>query len=191
MKLILLIVISLFSVFTTNTLANESLRVPNGRHIMPDGKCQQEEWRDASEKIVNDKYKLLFKKSADYVYVCVKPSKEGQFWVDLYIAPEDKKFYTLHASAKLGERVLEGEKWKEWTTDWAWWDISDWWANVLRMTNKREYLPHHAIEFQIGRNRFIGKEWRAMFEIEGTSNVYPEKANNLKTDTWVKLDLSR
>jgi hypothetical protein len=192
MRLNLFFVILLLSIFTTNALGvNESLRAPNGKHIMPDGKCGEEEWEDASEKAVGDKFKLLFKKTREYVYICVKPSKEVRFAVDLYVAPEDKKLYTLHVSAKLGERVLEGEKWKEWTVDWPWWEISDWWANTLRPADfqKREFLPHRAIEFQIGRNRFIGKEWRVMLDLSSGSTLFPEKADNLKTETWVKLDL--
>ena len=169
----------------------EKIKVPNGKHILPDGKCETDEWKDAVEKTVNDKYKLLFKKSDEYVYVCIKPTKEAQFWVDLYIAPEDKKLYTLHVSAKPGERVLEGDSWKEWTTDWAWWDINGWWANALRMTNQRSYLPHEAIEFQIGRKRFAGRELSVMFEIEGRANLFPEKADNLKIETWMKFDLGK
>lgn len=187
----LLLVVFLFSSFAVSAFAAESVRVPDGKHVMPDGKCETYEWRDAFEKTVNDKYKLLFKKSADYVYICIKPTKEATFWVDLYVAPADKKLYTLHASAKLGERVLEGDKWKEFTTDWAWWNINGWWANSLRMTNGREYLPHQAIEFQIGRARFAGREWYVMLEIEGRANVFPANADNLKTETWMKFDLNK
>ena len=189
MRLILLLVILMF---TANAHANESLRVPNGKQIMPDGKCEQEEWKDASEQAINDKFKILFKKSREYVYACIKPSKESHFTVDLYVAPEDKKLYTLHVSAKLGERVLEGERWKEWTTDWPWWDVSDWWANWLRPTDfeKREFLPQRAIEFQIGRKRFIGNEWRVMLDLSSGSVLFPEKADNLKPETWMRLNLS-
>lgn len=181
----------LFLSFAASAFAAESVRVPDGKHIMPDGRCESDEWKDAGEKVISDKYKLLFKKSADYVYICIKPTKEMQFWVDLYVTPADKKLYTLHASAKLGERVLEGDKWKEFTRDWAWWQINGWWANTLRMTNTGDYLLHQAIEFQIGRSRFAGHEWRVMLEIEGRANVFPTAADNLKTETWLKFDLSK
>lgn len=70
-KLLLILIL-----FTATGSANESVRVPNGKQIMPDGKCDSEEWKDAIEKTAGDKYKLLFKKSDDYVFICVKRKLE-------------------------------------------------------------------------------------------------------------------
>jgi hypothetical protein len=36
-------------------------------------------------------------------------------FTDIYITSEDGDIYDLHASAKLGERRLDGDKWLEWS----------------------------------------------------------------------------
>ncbi len=105
-----------------------------------------------------------------------------------------RSFTRFSASAKLGERVLEGGKWKDWTADWPWWEIDGWWANVSRPTDfsKTQFLPREGLEFQIDRRRFTGNRWRMMFDIGGEPPViFPANADNLKTDTWLQLDLGR
>lgn len=169
-------------------------KVPNGKTIMLDGKCTTEEWIAAADVVIPNGFRLSFKKLDNYVFVCVKPPRESRFIVDLYLSGADKKLYTLHASAKLGERVLEGGKWKDWTADWPWWVIDGWWANVSRPADfsKTQFLPREGLEFQIDRRRFSGNRWRMMFDIGGEPPViFPANADNLKSDTWLELDLGR
>lgn len=169
-------------------------KVLGGGSVMVDGKCTTEEWKGASDLSIPNGFKLFFKKMDDYVFVCIQPPSETRFIVDLYLSAADKKLYTLHASAKLGERVLKGDTWKEWTADWNWWEIDGWWANVSRPADfeKRIFLPRQAIEFQIDRRRFGGNRWRMMFDIGGEPPIiFPAGANNLKTDTWLELELGR
>jgi uncharacterized protein (TIGR02246 family) len=171
--------------------AQNTIKIPQGKPALVDGKCGAEEWKDAAELIISDNYKLYFKRTDDYVFVCVKPARETRFIVDLYLSPVKGELYTLHASAKLGERAMEGGKWKEWTDDWNWWDVNGWWANTLRPLDfeKKTFLPSRAIEFQIGRERFGGNRWRMMFQISDGSLVYPMNADNLNRETWLELDL--
>ncbi|MGH9754920.1 MAG: hypothetical protein ACREA2_19250 [Blastocatellia bacterium] len=180
----------LFSI-ASSAHAQNAIKVSQGKPMLVDGKCRAEEWKDATEQTISNNYKLYFKRTEDYVFVCVKPPHETTFSVDLYLSPVKSELYTLHVSAKLGERALEGDKWKEWTVDWNWWDVNDWWANTLRPVDfeKRTFLPHQAIEFQIGRKRFGGNRWRIMFRILGGSLVYPINADNLNRETWLELDL--
>ena len=175
-------------------LAQNAVKVTNGKHIMIDGKCEPNEWADAAALPASENYRLLFKKSADYVYICVASAKAANLMIDLFFSPTETKFYTLHASAKLGERVLQNGKWPQFTTDWDWWKIEGWTANTLRVKsfNGPPFLPGNAIEFQINRQHFEGKEWRVMFEfIADGSWTFPKNADNLKRDTWIKLDLSQ
>jgi hypothetical protein len=171
--------------------AQNAVKVPGGVPVLPDGKCKAEEWNDAAEVVISNDYRLYLKKTDHYVFLCIKPSQERLFSVDLYLSPADGKMYTLHVSAKLGERMLEGDKWKEWTVDWNWWDVDGWWANALRPSDfeKRVFLPHQAIEFQISRKRFGGEKWRVM--LERGSLVFPSGANNLKRETWLEVDLGK
>src|SRR5262245_29207791 len=124
--------LSLLFCIVSSARAENVIKVPQGKPVLVDGKCRAEEWKDATELTISDNYKLYFKGTDDYVFVCVKPQRETIFNVDLYLSPVKKEFYTLHVSAKLGERTLEGGQWKEWTVDWNWWDVNDWWANTLR-----------------------------------------------------------
>ncbi len=194
MKTRFLFCLSLLLLSAFSASGQHVVNVPNGRPVLVDGKCEAEEWNDAAELSTSKDYKLLFKKTTDYVFICVAPVKEGNFIVDLYLSAAGGKLHTLHVSAKLGERVLEGAQWKEWTVDWNWWEVRDWWANTLRLVSfeNRSILPSKAIEFQIGRKRFGGKHWRVMFDfISGGSIIFPTDASNLKSQTWLDLDLSR
>ncbi len=193
MKTRILLLFLLQFLIAISALAQETVKVPDGKSFLIDGKCKTEEWKDAAELTMPADYKLTFKKTNDYVFICVASSQASNFMVDLYLSAADGKLYTLHASAKLGERMLEGNKWKEWTTDWNWWDIDNWWANTLRPDSfeKRTFLPHKAIEFQISRQRFGGKQWRVMFDIiSNGSLLFPSSADKLKKDMWLKLNLN-
>jgi len=177
---------------TSTASAQDVIKVPSGKPVLIDGKCKTEEWKDAAELSISKDYRLLLKKTDDYVFVCVARLTESNLMADLYLSAADKKLYTLHASAKLGERVLESDKWKEWTSDWDWWNVEDWWANTLKPDSfeKRSFLLSQAIEFQISRKRFGGKSWRVMFDIiSNGSFIFPINANNLKSETWLELKI--
>jgi hypothetical protein len=174
--------------------AQDVIKVPSGKPVLIDGKCSLEEWKDAAQLSMPKDYRLFLKRTDDYVFVCITPPKESNLMADLYLLAADKKPYTLHASAKLGERILEGSKWKEWSNDWDWWNVDGWWANTLKPDSfeKRSFLPGKAIEFQISRKRFTGKSWRVMVDvISNGSLIFPNNANNLKSDTWLELNLNR
>jgi hypothetical protein len=194
MKIRILFFLWLQTLAPISISAQGVINVPDGKPVMIDGKCRAEEWQDATHLTASKDYKLSFKKTKDYVFICIATPQERTFVVDLYLSAADKKLYTLHASAKLGERMLHGEKWKEWTVDWNWWDVDDWWASTSRPVSfqQQTFLPKEAIEFQISRKRFTGKQWRVMFDIMSNSSLLsPENANNLKSDTWLEVNLGR
>lgn len=191
-KFLLLFLFLFLSCVELQVFAQNTIKVPNGKHILIDGKCDAEEWNDAVKLNASDNYHLSFKKNADYVYICIDSAKETNLMIDLYLAATNKKLYTLHASAKLGERVLEGDRWKEFTTDWNWWEIKGWTANTLRVKSfeKPTFLPGKAIEFQISHKHFGRKNWRVMFDfIADDSGTFPKNADNLKSETWLNLNL--
>lgn len=171
----------------------KSLKVPKGRAIMVDGKCERGEWSDAASVKTSRKYQLFFKQNKDFIFVCVASDKPENLMIDFYIAAENKKPYTLHASAKLGERVLSSDKWQDFTGDWNWWQIDGWTANTLRVDSfeKRTFLPSEAIEFQIDRRVFGGKTLSVMFNFLTDGSVFPLSADNLNITSWQKLKLDR
>ena len=194
MKRRILFLIWLVFFNTSITSAQDAIKVPSGKPVLIDGKCKKEEWKGAARLPMSKDYRLFLKKTDDYVFVCVAPPTGSNLMADLYLSAADKKLYTLHASAKLGERALESDKWKEWTNDWDWWNVDGWWANTLKPDSfeKRSFLPSQAIEFQISRRRFAGKRWRVMVDIISNGPlIFPSNANNLKSDTWLELNLNR
>jgi hypothetical protein len=173
--------------------AAQTLKVPNGNPVMVDGRCDPDEWKDAAKLPGTENYRLLFKKNQDYVYICIDSLKPSNFMMDLYFAPDAKRAYTLHASAKLGEMSMEGGKWKEFTTDYDWWNVQGWTANTARLNSPKEprFLPNRAIEYQISRKHFGGSEWRVMFDFLNVQKplMVPADADKLLTDTWIRLKL--
>jgi hypothetical protein len=173
--------------------AQSNVKVPRGKPALIDGRFSADEWRDATEVSAPDGTRFYFKQSGDHVFVCLRYPKETLGAVDLYLAPADKKLYTLHASAKLGERTLQGSAWKDWAVNWPWWEISGWYASVLKPTNSRTnpFLADEAKEFQISRQRFTGRQWQVMFDIGSPPDdtVFPNIADKLKSETWIKLKL--
>jgi hypothetical protein len=95
----------------------------------------------------------------------------------------------LHASAKLGERVL----YKGDYGDWAWWNNKSWMATVARpdKIEERKFLRDEAKEFQLRKSRFNDKQMRMMLDIESPQNLlpaYPQQATNNQTDQWLLLE---
>jgi hypothetical protein len=98
---------------------DETIHAPTGKPVMVDGKIGTEEWNDvAAAEIPGGR--LYLKTSGEFVYIAVQFPTGRSGFTDIYIASKDGTIHDLHASAKLGERQLQGGKWPEW---------SDWWNN--------------------------------------------------------------
>lgn len=165
-----------------------ALRVPTGAPVLPDGRCAPQEWSDAREVSFAEGAKLSVKQAGDFVYLCIHFPRPALSGLDLYLAPADGKLYNLHASAKLGERVLQGGSWP----DWTWWTHTGWTANVMRIDTwePRSFLPDEAKELQIRRDRFAGSTWRVRVEIQGDVTAdFPPGTSNLKSEGWMVLEL--
>jgi hypothetical protein len=184
--------ISVFALLTValcaNSYAQDRVRVPRGKAILIDGKFSTGEWQDSEEIAISDTAKLYFKASEQYVYICVRLMTANNFGVDVYVSDTTKEIHNLHVSAKLGERQLKDNDYPE----WQWWTNRDWAANVSRILSfeERTFLPDEVKELQISRQRFKGKQWLTMFEIQTRDNTkaFPTKATNKKTENWLILE---
>jgi hypothetical protein len=134
----------------------EIVHVPAGKPVMVDGKIGPGEWSDAAEAEGPGGARLYIKTSGDFVYVAVQFPAGRSGFTDIYLTSEDGGVYDLHASAKLGERRLDGGKWPEWSN---WWNNRGWVANVSRVDSfeKRTFVPAGVREYQIERSRFVGR----------------------------------
>lgn len=175
------------------SVSGQTANVPDGSYAMVDGRCSTNEWQTAGRTAVSDKYSVRFMKTRQYVYICIESAVESNFTMDLYFSPDSADMYTFHSSAKLGERKLSSDKWIEFTTDWDWWNVNGWTANTRNFNSceRTRFLPNKAIEYQIDRKQFGGKNWRVAFDFLGPDQplIYPANADKLKRDTWLMLRL--
>jgi hypothetical protein len=175
--------------------AEQPVRVPVGKPVMVDGHFSPKEWEDAAEIPMPESIRLYFKQSGEFVYVCVRLPKGRYGFTDLYLSTPEGPAVNLHASAKLGERVLTDNRWPEWT----WWNNADWVANVSRVDSfeKRTFLPEDLREFQIRRSRFPGGRWLVRLEVSVASKddykavAFPEGTSNKAKTGWLRLDLGK
>jgi len=166
--------------------AVEPIKVPSGKHVLLDGKCEEREWEEAKEVDLGQGAKLLLRQSGEYAYFCVKLAKEARFGVDLYFAIEGNPVLNLHASAKLGERSLGEKGWPA----WQWWNNSKWTANVGRGADfeRREFLPDSAKELQIHLSRMSRKPVQMMLQIQSDQTIsFPVDAKPEKPGNWLVL----
>lgn len=171
----------------------EIVQVPTGKPAMVDGKIGLEEWSDAAEVKIPGGARLYMKTSGEFVYVAVQFPAGRSGFTDVYIASEDGAIYDLHASAKLGERQLEGGKWLPWSN---WWNNQGWVANVSQVESfeKKTFLPAYVREYQIERSRFLGREWRLMLDMSMESQQskytvvrFPTSASDLNPEKWLRV----
>ena len=176
-----------------NPLPDE-IMIPSGKPVMIDGRFRAEEWHDAARQAVSGAADIYFKQADEFVFICIH-FLQGRFGlVDLYVAEGGAPPVNLHASAKLGERVLQGATW----SPWMWWNNVEWVANVSRVESLQAgtFLPEEVRTFQIRRSRFGGQRWRVFFVLtslmaEGQETIaFPSQTNDLDTDHWLSLRLS-
>jgi hypothetical protein len=175
--------------------AERPVTVPLGKPVMVDGHISPKEWEDATEVAMPESIRLYFKQSGEFVYVCVRLPKGHSGFTDLYLSTPGGPAVNLHASAKLGERVLTDNSWP----DWTWWNNADWVANVSRVDSfeKRTFLTEEVREFQIRRSRFPAGRWLARFEVsvavkgDYKAVTFPEGTNNKTNTGWLQLDLGK
>lgn len=173
-----------------------NIKVPqNSPGVMIDGVLSEGEWQDAAHVEVPNTADLYFQESSEFVYIAVKYTNSPSGIVDLYLSPQGLEVYDLHASAKLGERQLQGKKY----SDWTWWNNHGWTANISRVDSfdKRTFLPTQVREYQIQRSRFGSHAWRLRFELTAMKanndtqsvTVFPPGTTDTSTAGWLVLTL--
>jgi hypothetical protein len=163
--------------------------------VMIDGVLSAGEWDQAVSIEVPATAKLYFQRSADFVYVAVRYTNSPSGIVDLYVSPREGEVFDLHASAKLGERQLLGEKFSH----WSWWNNRDWTANTSHADSfqKRSFLPAPIREYQIRYSRFGSSVWHVRFELTAmradnetqAKVIFPRGVPENSTAGWLRLKL--
>lgn len=188
-----LALVVLVPLFTANAAVSQTIwHAPKGKSVMVDGTVEQGEWDDALVKDLVGLARIRIKRSEEYVFFGVELLNSDDGALDLYVSPSPGEIYDLHASAKLGERKLADHAWPE----WKWWNNTGWVANTSRVDSfqKPSFLPAKVREFQISRTKFLGNQWRVMFEIltpadpTWKTTPYPPKAKTTDTRDWIRLE---
>jgi hypothetical protein len=149
--------------------------IPRGRPVLPDGRVDESEWRDAREIAAAPDVRLLVKRDDAHLYVAVVRAQPAVFGVNLYLAADSAAdALNLHASAKLGERRGRAGRWPE----WVWWNNEGWAANVARGESfaERRFLPDTAKELQIRLDRVPSPVFLLAADVEsreGTRPLFP------------------
>ena len=179
----------------THAFAQSPLRVPKATQpVMIDGKLTPGEWDDANKIPLGNFARVYIKQTPKHVWLALELLQGDTGTLDLYLASGDNPLLNMHASAKLGERVLQTGTWPE---EWHWWNNEGWVANVSRVDSweKRTFLPENIREYQISRSRLPAKDFRLMFEImtpaqpSWRETPFPAAASKTDPKNWMPFRL--
>jgi hypothetical protein len=85
------------------------VKIPKGKGepVLLDGLFSPGEWDDAWQKDLGSGVRLYLKKSGGHVYIGVRYSPFKGSVADLFISPDGRAIFHLHASAQIGERQVQ------------------------------------------------------------------------------------
>ena len=140
-----------------------------------DGRCGEYEALDAAVHKIDERMNLHVFQNADYVWLCYTLPPESHGVLDLRVeSPGLAEPMNLHVSAQLGEwRADHPEEAPQEPNSDAWWNVSDWYSNALRLNGTREtengrrthFLWSEARELQLAKSRFGRGEWQLVLDI--------------------------
>lgn len=182
-------------IFAATAAGAEPIKVPVAKQVvMIDGKISPTEWQDAATISAGDFARIYIKQTKEHVWLAVEFLRSKTGTLDLYISPGRGRPVNLHASAKLGQRILQNGAWPE---EWTWWNNDGWIANVSRVDSwdERTFMPETAREFQIARSWFPNGEFRIMVEMmtpaepNWQTTAFPVDGINTDPKRWATFRL--
>ncbi len=191
----------------------EIVKIPKGKGepVLLDGLFSPGEWDDAWQRDLGSGVRLYLKKSGGHVYIGVRYSPFKGSVADLFISPDGRAIFHLHASAQIGERQVQETSGSWDNPEFVWGDTSDWYANEIRWNQKRmdqlikeglgqneaqamSFYRYDGFEFQIRASKFSSKSW--LFRVEAPIPpdwehpiVFPAGTMMTKTNGWLRLIL--
>jgi hypothetical protein len=187
------------------------VRVPegNGRPILTDGIFSTGEWDDALKMSIRPNVELLLKKNAEFIFIGIKYIPFRIAVIDLFISPDGKTIHQLHASAQLGERILNETPGISDDPEFVWGDTAGWYGNEIRWSEVKvralmkegksrdeaqmaALYKYDGFEFQIRQSKFGSREWLVHLATpmgpDWTKTiVFPEGTDAASTAGWLKL----
>lgn len=163
--------------------------IPQGRHVLVDGRLSAREWTDGLEVALGSSMRLAVKRDQTFLYLAVIPEDGSLFSVDLFFDEVGAGVLNLHASAKLGERTGRFGGWPE----WDWWNNRGWAANVVRPESfdPLKFRPDEAKEFQVELARLPSTILRLSLDVQDGERVdsLPATGRTHHERRWLELRL--
>ena len=208
--IVLLVLISHndFAVSQQNVLPE--IAVPEGKckPVLLDGIITPGEWGDALKVKIHERIDLLLKENSGHLFLGLKFKDAAGVIVDLWLTSDDKTFYQMHSSGRIGEAVLNLPVDEDtvkmtygYTTNWDANEIKSYgrkkadWIAAGRpggMDGYRKVLyPSDGKEFQIVLSKFSSNILKLRFKSGDPEGiiVYPDKSTLINTDNWLSLVL--
>jgi len=192
------------SLVATKTYASEVITI-NATNKAPlfDGRCDKDEWKSAIKFELPAQASVYLMHDQHSLYVCAKGKAEDYTVIDIYVENATTGYlHKLHASAQLGERILNGKEWSKPDR----WNLKDWsgfWVPYAGRVESEDGLKPNFLkgshrEMQILRKKFPGDSWNIMIGVSGvydneemTELRYPAKAVDIDASTWAKFSFSK
>jgi hypothetical protein len=169
----------------------QQIKLPQSKKsVLIDGRVERAEWQEAEVIQIKDSLWLYLKQDEQNIYLCLTAKSRLPVLtsVDFFVT-RSNELLNLHASAKLGERLLGKDNSYG---EWNWWNNRLWYANVVKPDNwqTRTFLRDEAKEFQLRKRLFDSNKFRLMLIIEDPKEfalTYPEKASSFNAENWIEL----
>lgn len=190
-------ILASFPFLLASVQAQSEITPPMGSEILLDGKCADDEWKDAKTIASNQGHSIRIKRSERYLYMCIVYPEDARGTFEGYLVTEKQPTpLNIHVSAKIGDREWQGDKWPE----WDWWAAEGWWSTPQRYNSvaegERRFLSPPAREIQFDLDYFGRTGWKIMFDVyygrndDGTYGMVPLPAGAKFTDqsSWFELN---
>lgn len=151
--------------------APPSLSVPHtNAPSLLDGRCDGDEWREASRTAIRDGMELLLQQNATQLLLCVPLPPDSYGTMDLYIGSRSVPIpINLHASAQVGERQRTTTGWPEWVFG----NQRGWYSPPVALSRAtvadgRAQLTFGSVparEVVIDKHKFGNGPWRLLIEL--------------------------
>jgi hypothetical protein len=160
-------------------LALVPIDVPAGAAVTLDGSFAPGEWDDAATVHLPDGFTLHLKRHGGDLLLAIRYPAPAAAGVDVFVDTAEGGLLNLHASARVGERLLQGGGWAPWA-----------WGNNRLWDSHATMRPLPGREFRIARARLAADRVRLRVAVHGArSIVWPAGTRDLWMENWAAIRL--
>ena len=162
----------------------ETMIIPmgDGVPILLDGLFSPGEWEDAKRIDIHENVSLFLKAYGGHVFIGVRISPFRTSAVDMFFCRDGGRIHHLHASAQIGERLLDDNSGRWDRPPFVWGKTADWSANEVRWDERKMQAliqegrdegeaqeaanyTYDGFEFQVRESKFGPGPWPFRIEV--------------------------